>query len=183
MYLSDAPFYWSSEYYDHGAYGYGFGFGESAGILIDDTKGLLMLVRSDKLEPSIISEAAISAETISETLKNSEYRLSWKFESIKEIDRFFLDQTLNGKPKSNGLLSENTDSKLFGLGFYLGGKIISKCGGRWQVDTDNNRDLAVILPDGSKIWPIQKVVKRLQNGEDDSLWFYSQTIVGLKCTN
>ena len=39
------PFFWSTDFYEQGAYGFGFQFGGDAGVLIDDKGSRVMLVR------------------------------------------------------------------------------------------------------------------------------------------
>jgi hypothetical protein len=41
-----APFFWSTKFYEQGAFGFGYQFGGDAGVLIDDMGARVMLVRS-----------------------------------------------------------------------------------------------------------------------------------------
>jgi hypothetical protein len=43
-------------------------------------------------------------------------------------------------------------------------------------------NIALHLPDGSIIWPVQRVIKRFRNGPEDSIAFYG-AVLGLTDTS
>jgi len=184
--LLEYPFYWTTTYYHEGAYGVGFQTGLESGVLIDHDGAYIMLVRSETPEAPIVEKARNADDWASKKVRESGYKLTWKFESLSEVDRFFDEQSLNGEAKAGGLLSENQTAMLFGLGHFVGEKIINQCGGRWVADSEapnSGNDLSIILPGGSQVWPIEKVIKRFRNGKEDSLLAYAQAISRLMSQN
>ena len=180
--LLEYPFYWTTTYYHSGAFGMGFQTGGESGVLIDYDGAHIMLVRSETPEPSIIEKARDTYDWVSKKLRESGYNLTWKFESLSEVDRFFDEQSIKGEAKPDGLLTENRTTILFGLGHFVGEKLIDQCGGRWVADPkapNSANDLSIIIPGGIQVWPIEKVVKRFRNGSEDSLLVYVKAISGL----
>jgi hypothetical protein len=53
------------------------------------------------------------------------------------------------------------------LGCFLGEAIVLQTGGRW--DDDEVRGWTVVLADGSALFPLNKVYKRLVGGPEDSI--------------
>jgi hypothetical protein len=60
---------------------------------------------------------------------------------------------------------------MFGLGSYLGEVIVRQKGGAWSVneaDSQAEMNVQLQLP-GHSIWPIQRVIKRFENGAEDGI--------------
>lgn len=130
---------------------------------------------TNAVEPMIISDAKASAEWISKALASSGYKADFSIESLKEIDRFFEEHAPNGKTLPGGLLSENAGSKLFAIGSYVGEVIRRQYGGTWHgIDTDPEAemDIELKLKTGTVLWPVQKVIKRFQNGSAEQIYAY-----------
>jgi len=128
-------------------------------------------------DPQIVIDAKKSAKWISNALTSSGYKADFSLESLKEIDRFFDEHSENGKPKPGGLLSEQLGSRIFSIGSYVGEVLLKKYGGKWignDNDPDSEMNLELRLKGDVGLWPIQKVIKRLQNGSEDSLYFYGK---------
>jgi hypothetical protein len=129
----------------------------------------------------IVEEVVASAEWIATALTSSGYRADFAPSSLREIERFFNEQSQDGRAVPGGLLSVHFGNRIFSLGSYVGEVIRRQIGGTWQGDDD---DLAaeiyvtLHLPDGSRIWPTQRAMKRFQNGPEDSIVFYG-AMVGL----
>jgi hypothetical protein len=123
----------------------------------------------------IVRDALALAEQISRALSQSGYRADFSLESLKEVDRFFDDQVRNGKPKAGGLLSQELGARLFAIGAYVGEVIRRHNGGQWQGD-DNDPEaeinIALRLQTGTTLWPVQRVMRRFKNGEEDGIWVY-----------
>jgi hypothetical protein len=115
------------------------------------------------------------ADWIARALRSSNYRTNFTPQSLWDIDLFFDDHGQNGAPKAGGLLSEQLGPRLFALGAYVGEVIRRSVGGEWQTDDADPRgeiNVALKLPDGSVIWPVQRVMKRLKNGPEDAIAAY-----------
>jgi hypothetical protein len=102
--------------------------------------------------------------------------LDYSIESLKEIDRFFDLHSKDGEVIPGGRLSENLGAIFFALGSYIGQTIAKNApGSTWRTD-DNDPEgelnAQFILPNGTIMYPMQKVVKRFQNGAQDSIYAY-----------
>ncbi len=54
-----------------------------------------------------------------------------------------------------------------------------RLGGDWMADDDDPAgevNVILRLPDGTVIWPVQRVLKRLTNGPEDGLAFYGAAL-------
>jgi hypothetical protein len=67
-------------------------------------------------QSKIVMDALASAEWVSGALSQSGYQADFSLESLKQVDRFFDEQVLDGKPKVGGLLSEQLGARLFAIG-------------------------------------------------------------------
>jgi hypothetical protein len=108
--------------------------------------------------------------------------LDYSLDSLKDIDLFFDEQTENGDAKPGSLLDRNFGYTLFAISAYVGETLIKNCpGSEWVTDdTDPHGELniEVKLANGHMVWPGQKVIKRLKNGTEDSLYFYVYMVLG-----
>jgi len=79
------------------------------------------------------------------------------------------------KPKQGGLLAENMGQRLFAIGSFIGEVIIKECGGEWITD-DNDKmgeiNVAIKLPNGSMLFPVQRVMKRVREGVENNICDY-----------
>lgn len=108
-------------------------------------------------------------------------KLDYTIESIVEIDRFFALNMKDGKPKKGGRLSKKGfGGVLFSMGSYLGETIIKNIDGTEWLTDDNapqgELKTAMKLPNGTIIFPIQKVMMRFQNGKEDSIYPYVKSV-------
>jgi hypothetical protein len=109
------------------------------------------------------------------------FKLDYSLDSLIEVDRFFNRNMKNGKPKKGGRLAKKGFGPiLFSIGSYVGEAIIKNVkGSKWVTnDNDPEAELHVSLkfPDGAEIWPIQRVMKRFQNGSEDAIYPYGHTV-------
>lgn len=109
------------------------------------------------------------------------FKLDYSIESLMEVDRFFVDNMENGKPKKDGrLAAKGFGSILFSIGAYVGETIIKNVPGtEWITDDDDSQgelNASLKLPNGAEIYPIQKVMKRFQNGNEDSIYPYAHMV-------
>lgn len=115
----------------------------------------------------LVEDALRYTSWIAEALTSSGYRADFSIESLREIDRFFDENSQDGKAIPGGLLSEQLGQRVFALGCCTGEVIRRAWGGQWQGD-DNDPEgeinLALVFPNGATIWPVQRVMKRFKNG-------------------
>jgi hypothetical protein len=95
-------------------------------------------------------------------------------DSLQELERFFnehLDDELH-KPKYGGLLFYNTGYLIFAIGSYIGEVIIKEYGGEWITNANNQSEIhtAIKLPNETLIFPVQEVIKRIENHKPITEW-------------
>lgn len=132
--------------------------------------GILNKILGKKDEPTLLQDIYSSSEWVANALNVSGYKADYSLESMKEIDRFFDEQNT-----STGILSKNRGQILFALGSYIGQTVIKLYGGKWITDDNNpegEMNIAVILDNGSTIWPVLKCMKRYTSGQEDSIYDY-----------
>ena len=94
----------------------------------------------------------------------------YSLESMKEIDRFFDEQS-----SETGLLSKNRGEILFGLASYIGDSAIKLYGGEWNTDDSDPQGeihISVKLANGTVIWPVIRCMKRYEHGSEESIYAY-----------
>ena len=125
---------------------------------------------------STLADDIISmSEWVVTALNSSGYNADYSLESMKEIDRFFDEQS-----GENGILSTNRGQIIFGLASYIGQTIIKICGGEWVTNDDDPEgeiNISVKLPDGGIIFPVQRCLKRYTNGAEDGIYAYAYVLV------
>jgi hypothetical protein len=129
--------------------------------------------------PSLVEDAASMAERIATALTSSGYRADFSPASLWDIDRFFDEQSDKGRPRRGGLLADETGARLFALGAYTGEVIRRAVGGTWSADDadpEGEINIELQLADGSIVWPVQRVMKRLANGAEDALAPYAAAL-------
>jgi hypothetical protein len=130
-------------------------------------------------DSQIVRDAVAASKWIARALNSSGYKADFSMESLREIDRFFDEHSADGKPKPGGLLAEQTGARLFAIGAYVGEVLRRHLDGTWYGDdTDPRAEINIEVHFGpdAKIWPIQKTMKRLVNGAEDSLYPYARVI-------
>ena len=123
--------------------------------------------------PTLMEDIPKAARWLEEAMTSSGYVLDGTLESFRELDRFIDEQKRPG-----GLLDGTVGSKLFGMGAYVGQTLIARLGGRWETDDRDPQgevNIAVTLSSGT-VWPVQRVMKRLSNGPEDSLYAYGAAL-------
>lgn len=125
--------------------------------------------------PSLVEDAKSSAEWMAVALNSSGYPADFTLESLSSLDRFFEEQSSAGRALPNGLLAANLGARLFALGSYVGEVLCRAFQGKWQADDQDAQgeiNIQVIFPNGGVVWPVQRVIKRFQNGPEYSLLDY-----------
>lgn len=126
---------------------------------------------SKKEKPILAKDIPVAAEWIKKCLNQTGYKVDYDLESMKEVERFFCEQTTEG----GRLIPGKCGSIIFGLGCLIGETIIRTYGGQWETNDDDPEgeiNIAIKLPDNSTIWPVQKCLKRLLNGPEDNIFDY-----------
>jgi hypothetical protein len=139
-----------------------------------------MLPSTGTIEPRIVRDAQKAAEWAAEALWQKGYNTDFSLESLKELDRFFDEQAPNGTPRPDGLLTDHLGARIFAIGSYMGEVIRRQCGGEWQGNDEDPQaeiNLAVVCKDGGVNWPVQRVMKRFENGPEDGLYIHGRLIV------
>jgi hypothetical protein len=137
--------------------------------------GIANLFRKKK---NLREDIDIAGNWLIEAMRSSGYSLDYSIESIKEIERFFDENMESGKPKENGLLFDGIGKKMFAIGSYIS-LILYKNHG-WEIITNDNDfegEINIELTKkGNIIFPVQKVLKRFTNGQEDNLYSYIRII-------
>jgi hypothetical protein len=124
-------------------------------------------------------DVGVYSKWISKALNSSGYDADFTVSSVREIERFMVDSTVQGKAKPGGLLAEDTGGRLFALGAYIGEVIRRSVGGNWKVDDADSAgevNISLELPDGTVLWPVRKVIKCFQGGPEESLVAYVASV-------
>ncbi len=130
----------------------------------------------------IKDDIARGSAWIARALQSSGYQADFSPASLREIDRFFDDHSAAGKPKAGGLLAQDMGKRLFAVGCYIGEVLRRAKGGDWHGDdADPKVELNVELrfPGGTVCWPVQRALKRLQQGPAEGIPAYGVGL-GLK---
>lgn len=124
--------------------------------------------------PKLLEDIPKAEKWLIEAMASSGYRLDGTIDSFRELDRFFDEQHRPG-----GILSGKVGNKLFAIGCYVGQVLIVQMGGTWQTDDSDPQgeiNIAVRLGDGSVVWPVQRAMKRFENGAEDSFYAYGMVL-------
>jgi hypothetical protein len=83
---------------------------------------------------SLVADARQMADWVANALTQSGYNADFSLESLREIDRFFDEQSRDGEAVPGGLLADQLGPRIFAIGSYVGETIIRFYGGEWQAD-------------------------------------------------
>jgi hypothetical protein len=102
-------------------------------------------------------------------------KLDYSIESLKLIEDYISKNSSGTKFKKNSFFAEDTDSKAFALGAYLGEVIRrNSLGVRWNNDNSESPiEIIQETPNGSKALTINKAFKRIYHGEEDSIHHFA----------
>lgn len=121
-------------------------------------------------KPTLDEDIHTACEWVVMALNSSGYKADYTVESMKEIDRFIDEQS-----GENGIISRGRGKILFSLGCYVGETVIRLYGGKWHTDDNDPAgeiNVSVKLDNGTVIFPVQRVIKRYQNGSEDGIYAY-----------
>lgn len=105
------------------------------------------------------------------------YTLDGSVKSVREIDRFIQENWDDEarKPVPDGLLAHDFGVIMFSLGCYVG-EVLVNVGGEWHFDEDNPQwgmTATITMRDGTVCCPAQRFMKRLSQGPENDLYFYT----------
>jgi len=107
--------------------------------------------------------------------------LDYSVKSVEHIENVFEEQFVDGQPIDGGLFSDGLGGKVFAIASYVGEVIIRNTKNTdWEFDPsdpNNEMNMMVSSKGGARIWPMQKLGKRLQNGNEDNVYHYTAIIV------
>ena len=112
----------------------------------------------------------LASDWVVKALNSSGYKADYSLESMKEIDRFFDEQS-----SEKGILSRNRGNILFSLGSYIGETAIRLYGGEWNTDDNDPQgeiNIYVRLANGTIMWPVIRCMKRYEMGGEESIYAY-----------
>lgn len=127
--------------------------------------------------PQLKEDITACSEWIVQCFGSIQLPLDYSLDSIVHIDGFLERNVVDSQPAPGSVLAANFGQILFGLGAYLGETIIRHApGAEWvldDADPQSEVNAEVRLADGSQIWPMMKIIKRAQNGFEDSVYPYA----------
>ena len=131
---------------------------------------------------TLLQDIKTQSDWIINAFAADKLKLDYSIQSFIEIDKFFNQHSKNGKAVKGGRLSQNLGPILFSIGSYVGQTIIKNVpGALWQTDDkdpEGEFTASVKLPDGTLIFPMQRIVKRFKNGSEDAVYVYGHYIAG-----
>lgn len=125
---------------------------------------------------TLAKDIHLMSEWVAKALNSSGYKADYSLESMKEIDRFFDEQS-----SKTGLISQNRGAILFSLGAYVGETAIKLYGGEWITDDNDPQgeiNISVRIGNGTVIWPVIRCMKRYQQGSEESVYAYLFVLAG-----
>ena len=128
----------------------------------------------------LLKDIDMGADYVAKAMTNTGYLAEYSIESLKEVDRLIDENSIDGKPTPDGMLSKDLGRRMFSIGAYVGEVLRRNIGGDWWVDLNDfmvKVNVELRLENGSVVWPMQKVGKRLNNGPEDSLYHFGMWLI------
>lgn len=129
---------------------------------------------------TLLQDIKTQSDWIIKAFAADKLKLDYTIHSFIEIDKFFNKHSKDGKAVKGGRLTQNLGAIIFSLGSYVGQSIIKNVPKAiWQTDENDPEgeiNASVKLPDGTIIFPMQRIMKRFQNGSEDAVYVYGHHI-------
>ncbi|MGI5508372.1 hypothetical protein [Streptomyces sp. CA-106131] len=128
---------------------------------------------------SLLDDVHTSAQWIARSLDSAAYRTDFSPASLRDIEQFMSDHSDVGTAVEGGPLATDLGARLFALGCYVGETARHALGGSWEADDDDPQgeiNVRLQLPDGSVVWPVQRLMQRFRNGPEDSIVGYGAAL-------
>lgn len=130
---------------------------------------------------TLLEDIKTQSDWIVKAFGADKLKLDHTLESFRTIDSFIDRHSKNGKANPKGRLSQNLGPILFSIGAYVGETILRNLpGAAWitnDEDPEGEVNVELRLPDGTIIWPMQRVMKRFKNGAEDGIHAYGAVII------
>ncbi|HEV7424427.1 MAG TPA: hypothetical protein VGO21_04530 [Candidatus Paceibacterota bacterium] len=135
---------------------------------------------------TLLEDIKTQSDWIVKAFKSDNLNLDYTVHSFIEIDKFISLHVKNGRPVPGGRLSNNFGPILFSIGSYVGETFIRTVPGSVWVTNDDDPlgeiNAELKIADGMTVWPIQRIMKRAENGAEDSVYVYGHRLTE-KLTN
>ena len=136
-----------------------------------------MTGRSEEISESPLEITRQAASDVKTNLARLGYPLDGSVKSVREIDRFIKENwdDASKTPISGSVLAGSFGVIMFSLGCYVG-EVLVNVGGEWHFEEDNPQwgmTAIVTMSDGTVCCPAQRLMKRLSQGPENDLYFYT----------
>ena len=128
----------------------------------------------------LLKDIDMGADYVAKAMTHTGYLADYSIESLKDVDRLIDENSKDGKPTPDGMLSKDLGTRMFSIGAYVGEVLRRNIGGDWWGDMNDfmvKVNVELRLENGSVVWPMQKVGKRLNNGPEDSLYHFGMWLI------
>ncbi len=129
---------------------------------------------------TLLQDIKTQSEWIVKAFAADKLKLDYSIQSFIEIDKFFNQHSKEGQAVKGGRLAQDLGPIMFSIGSYVGQTIIKNVPGSVWITDDKDMEgeftASVKLPDGTQIFPMQRIVKRFQNGPEDAIYVYGHHI-------
>ena len=107
--------------------------------------------------------------------------LDYSVRSVEHIEAVLSEQFVEGQAKADGLFAKGFGGKLFAISAYIGEVVIKNTKAtKWLTD-DNDPEgeinIKLVSANGTEMYPAHRVLKRIQNGEEDNVYHYTALAV------
>jgi len=107
--------------------------------------------------------------------------LDFSVKSVEHIETVLTEQFEDGQPKSDGLFANGLGGKLFAISSYIGEVVIRNTKAtKWVTDDKDPQgeiNIKLVSANGTEMFPAHRVMKRIQNGEEDNVYHYTAIAV------
>jgi hypothetical protein len=110
------------------------------------------------------------------------FKSDFSLESLQDLDLYLDTQCEDGCPKPGSLLSRNANTGMLALGLYVGEVVRRARGGQWYLPRAQPGDIFRLefrFGADVRMWPVQRVFKRIRNGNEDSLYHYGHAAMSM----
>ena len=128
---------------------------------------------------TLLEDIKTQSDWIVKAFKSDNLNLDYTVHSFIEIDKFISLHAKDGLPVKGGRLASGFGPILFSIGSYVGETFIRTVPGSVWITNDDDLlgeiNVELKFPGGMTVWPIQRVMKRVENGED-SVYVYGASV-------
>jgi len=125
---------------------------------------------------TLAEDIETASDWLVKAFREDHIHLDFSIKSLIEIDKFFNLHAVNGQAVKGGRLSKNLGSVLFAIASYVGDSLIKAVPGSKWITDDNDPEgeinISVLFPNGSIVWPMQRIMKRFKIGSEESAYVY-----------